>query len=154
MSTDVPAGFEPMNASDGFVNHVGPIYIRWERDTAALGFHVLPHHCNPANMCHGGMLMTVMDMGIAVALKAATKSDKFLPTINLSFDFLAPGKVGMWLQSECSFTFSTKRMGFAHGLLIGPEGPVVRANGIMKIPSDTDPRYQDARRRIGNPPTD
>ena len=171
LSTEVPAGFQPLNASDGFVDLVGPVYVKWQEPrratarretedasvllgaggTASLGFAVEARHCNPAGVCHGGMLMTVMDMGLAVALKAATKSDKFLPTINLTFDFVAPGRLGAWLQSEVSFTHATPRMGFAHGLLVGPDGPVLRANGIMKFPSDRDPRFAAASRKIGQP---
>jgi uncharacterized protein (TIGR00369 family) len=170
LTTDLPAGFQPLTAKDGFIDLVGPIFVRWteaprrataRRDsesasvllgagTASLGFRVEPKHANPAGICHGGMLMTVLDMGIAVALKVAAKSDKFLPTINLTFDFVAPAPVGAWLESEVSFTHTTPRMGFAHGLLVGPDGPVVRANGIMKIPSDRDPRFAEASRKIGH----
>lgn len=149
MRTDLPAGFELLPGVDGFISHVGPIYVRWATDTASLGFRVAPQHANPAGICHGGMLMTVMDMGIAVALKAAAKSDKFLPTINLAFDFLAPAPIGAWLESRVDFTFTTPRMGFAHGLLLGLDGPVLRANGIMKIPSDRDPRFLAASRQVG-----
>ncbi|MEQ9643079.1 MAG: PaaI family thioesterase [Alphaproteobacteria bacterium] len=150
MSTDPPAGFVPLPDVDGFITHVGPLYVRWTEASAQLGFRVAEHHANPAGICHGGMLMTLMDMGIAVALKVAAKSEMFLPTINLSFDFLAPANVGDWLVSEVSFTHTTPRMGFAHGLLIGPNGPVARANGIMKIPKADDARFMAASRRVGN----
>ncbi len=150
MPTDPPDGYRPLPDVDGFITHVGPLYVRWTEDSASLAFRVAQHHANPAGMCHGGMLMTLMDMGIAVGLKVAAKSEMFLPTINLSFDFLAPAHVGDWLESEVSFTFTTPRMGFAHGLLIGPNGPVVRANGIMKIPKADDARFQTASRRVGN----
>ena len=36
------------------------------------------------------------------------------------------------------------RMGFASGLLIGPEGPVMRCNGIAKLPNANDKRFAQA----------
>jgi uncharacterized protein (TIGR00369 family) len=145
---DIPAGFVPLPAIDSFIAHVGPLYIRPGETGAPLGFRVAPRHANPAGICHGGMLMTVMDMAVAVAVKVAARSDKFLPTINLGFDFLRPAPIGAWLQSQVDFSYHTRRMGFAQGLLIGPEGPVLRANGIVKIPRDDDPTFAAAHRRV------
>jgi len=45
------------------------------------------------------------------------------------------------MQTELEVIQTTKRMGFVRGLLNGPNGPVMRFNGILKIPSETDPRY-------------
>ena len=102
----------------------------------------MPHHCNPAGICHGGMMMTVMDMAIGVATSMAAATNAFTPSVNLTYDFVAPGKMGWWLQSKIDWVHATKRTGFANGYLMGPEGPVLRANGICKIASADDPRFQ------------
>ena len=68
----IPDGFVPLDF-DGlfdhlethFTQHVGPIYVRQTEAGRQLGFEVKPHMCNPAGICHGGMLMTVMDVGLA-----------------------------------------------------------------------------------------
>jgi acyl-coenzyme A thioesterase PaaI-like protein len=137
----IPEGFEAFPQVEGFAVHIGPIYWRRGSEGADIGFRVLPHMCNPAGICHGGMMMTVMDMAIGVAATIAAKTVKFAPSVNLACDFLQPGQLGDWLQSKVDFTFTTRRTGFASGLLIGSNGPVLRANGIVKIPSDGDTRF-------------
>ena len=137
----VPEGFEPFPQLEGFAVHIGPLYWRRSEGGADVGFRVLPHMCNPARICHGGMMMTAMDMAIGIAATFAAKTNKFAPSVNLACDFLQPGQLGDWLQSKVDFTFTTKRTGFASGLLIGSNGPVLRANGIVKIPSDNDSRF-------------
>jgi hypothetical protein len=38
-------------------------------------------------------------------------------------------------------------MGFADGFLVGPHGPVLRCNGICKLPRADDPRFGAAARQ-------
>jgi uncharacterized protein (TIGR00369 family) len=139
--TGIPEGFGPFPQVEGFAVHIGPIYWRRNAEGADIGFRVLPHMCNPAGICHGGMMMTVMDMAVGVAATFAARTTKFAPSVNLSCDFLQPGQLGDWLQSKVDFTFTTRRTGFASGLLVGSNGPVMRANGIVKIPSEGDTRF-------------
>jgi len=144
-----PDGFEPFPFAQGFATLVGPIFQRLGevdgRTNLALGFRVAPHHCNPAGICHGGMLMTVMDIAIGVNTAIAAQTQTFTPSVNLTYDFLRPGMIGEWLETRIDFAHTTKRTGFAAGLLIGPNGPVLRANGICKIPSAEDPRFGGKR---------
>jgi len=137
-----PAGFELFPHADGFATHVGPLYFKMRDGEGVLGFRVMPHHCNPAGICHGGMMMTVMDMAIGVAISVGAKTGGFTPSVNLTYDFVAPGPMGAWLQSKVDWVHTTKRTGFANGYLIGPDGPVMRANGICKITDPNDPRFQ------------
>jgi uncharacterized protein (TIGR00369 family) len=136
-----PEGFVPFPQTAGFAHHIGPIYWRLADGAASLGFRVEPHMCNPAGICHGGMMMTVMDMAVGVAATIAARTQKFAPSVNLVCDFLQPGQLGDWLHSKVDFTYTTRRTGFAAGILIGSNGPVMRANGIVKIPSDNDTRF-------------
>ena len=120
--------------SEDFMSHVGPVYWRLdEGGMPQLGFEVLPHMCNPMGICHGGMLMTVLDTGLAVVLHAALKETRFTPSMSFNFDFLAPGKLGEWLQTSGQCVRKTKRTGFVNGLLSHADGPVMSASGIFKI---------------------
>ena len=60
-------------------------------------------------------------------------------------DFLQPAHKGEWLFSNINFRHTTRRMGFASGLLIGPNGPVMRCNGIAKLPKSNDKRFAKAK---------
>ncbi|MGB0342974.1 MAG: PaaI family thioesterase [Parvibaculales bacterium] len=135
-----PDGWQLFDMSDRlgadtphFLAHIGPIYVREDDIGRHLGFRVMPHMCNPVGICHGGMLMSVMDTGLAFILHNALKNPHFTPSVSFNFDFLAPGKVNDWLEVEGQCTRHTKRTGFVSGLLNGPDGPVMSASGIFKI---------------------
>ena len=75
---DIPAGWHELDFSGRFdhldthfTDHVGPLFVRGAEGARQLGFRVEPHMCNPAGICHGGMLMTVMDVGLAFGLHNA-----------------------------------------------------------------------------------
>ena len=109
-----------------------------------MGFVVSDIHMNPAGICHGGVMMTLMDMAVGMNVQLAAETETFSPTIQMSFDFLKPAYKDEWLFSEINFRHTTRRMGFASGLLIGPNGPVVRCNGIAKLPNANDKRFAQA----------
>jgi len=90
-------------------------------------------------------MVTVMDMALGVAMARAADFKGFVPTVNMTSDFLMPAKHGDWLESKVEFGRASRRMAFAEGLLIGPEGPVLRCNGIGKLPSKTDPVFGQVR---------
>jgi len=138
---DIPAGFQPFPVDEGFVERIGPLYWKLDGDHGVLGFRVLEHHLNPVGICHGGMMMSVMDMAVGFNLRLASGTQAFPPSIQLAYDFLQPGRAGDWLQSAIDFTHTTPRMGFANGLLVGSEGPVLRCNGICRLPRADDPRF-------------
>ncbi len=150
LMTDSPQTTEPSGAPDGFTNfevgngfadYIGPIYWKLEKDSCELGFRVMEHHLNPGKICHGGMMMTVTDMAIGLAICWNLRLLSFAPSINNGYDFIGAGRLGEWMQTETEVIQTTKRMGFARGILMGPNGPVLRYNGILKIPSDNDPRF-------------
>ncbi len=146
MSDDIPAGFVDFPVYEGFPNHIGPLYMCVDEARAALGFRVLPHHVNPVGICHGGAMMSVMDMAIGMAILRERKSASFVPSVNLTFDFIKPARIGDWLESEVDFVRNTRRLGFAQGLLNGPDGPVLRCSGICKLPREDDPTFGRDRR--------
>ncbi len=89
-------------------------------------------------------MMTLMDMAVGMNVQLAAKTEIFSPTIQMSYDFLKPAHEDEWLFSNINFRHTTRRMGFASGLLIGPDGPVMRCNGIAKLPKANDKRFAKA----------
>ena len=136
----IPEGFKPLDfggmfdhLDTYFTKHVGPLYVRETKQGRQLGFEVKPHMCNPAGICHGGMLMTVMDVGLAFILHNAMGHHTFTPSVSFNFDFLAPGQLGDFLTCEGECTMQSKNLGFVSGRLVGKDGPVITGSGIMKI---------------------
>ncbi len=151
MNNDIPDGFKEFSQTNGFAGHAGPLYAKVVDGKGSIGFRVLPHHANPVGICHGGAMMTVMDMAIGMAIMLKNPEAPFVPSVNLTFDFLKPGNLGDWLYTEVDFVHSTRRMGFASGIMLGSDGPVLRCNGICKIPRGEDPTFGRHLRDLTTP---
>jgi uncharacterized protein (TIGR00369 family) len=133
---DIPAGFLPLKLSMGFLEAVGPLYGKWADERLALGFRVEVRHCNPGSVAHGGMLATFADMLLPIASRFQSKAEMgFLPTVNLTCDYLAPAPLGAWVEGRAEPVKTTKNLLFAQGLATADGLPVLRANGIFKITS-------------------
>ena len=135
-SIAVPAGFHPLALGGGdFIGINGPLYLRHEGPLVQLGLRVEQRHCNPMGNCHGGMLASFGDMVLPISIhrKAPEVGFKFLPTISLQLDYLAPAPLGAWLIGEAEVLRVTRSMVFAQGLISADGQPVVRISGIFKI---------------------
>ncbi len=143
---DVPAGFQRLHfAGVAFNVLIGPIYMKREEDGGLrLGFRVQAAHCNPAKMLHGGMMMTMADMTAGFVTGFTAGIDKFMPTINMTFDFVAPGKQGDWIDCTGAVVKVTRRMAFATVTLHAGTEQLLRASCIMKIPSGDGPKFDRA----------
>lgn len=147
----VPDGFR-LIAFDGatFNALIGPLYIRRDEAEAVLGFRVERHHCNPGGILHGGMMMSVADMTAGFCTSFSAGIDKFMPTVNMTFDFVAPGNVGDWIEGRSQVVKITRSLAFAT-VDLGVAGPaggrrrILRASCIMKIPAGEGMRFDRAR---------
>ena len=93
-------------------------------------------------ICHGGMISTFCDMLLPISAHylSADVARRFLPTINLQVDFLAPSPNGAWVQGEAQLLRATRSMVFMQGLVTADGQSVARVSGIFKI----GPRFEDA----------
>ena len=148
-AADIPEGFQARRFGEGFIGVNGPLYARRRDGGFQLGFRVEPRHCNPMNICHGGMMATFCDM--LLPLSAHVLSDvgnRFLPTINLQIDYLAASPLGAWVQGEAQVLRTTRSLVFMQGLVHADDAPVARVSGIFKI----GPPFDDATDRIASAP--
>ena len=145
VADDPPSGFRPINFSrngtrSDFNTHIGTLYgKRGEKGTSdafVMGFRVQPHMCNPVGGLHGGMMMTVADLVAGMGTNVLTGMRRFLPTVNMTFDFVAPARVGDWVEGRCEVVRVTRNLAFAHIFLTVGERRILRASSIMKVPSD------------------
>jgi uncharacterized protein (TIGR00369 family) len=132
---DIPAGFAPFEMGGEFMRLNGPLYLRREGDLVQVGFRVEARHCNPRDVCHGGMLASFCDMLLPITThhKSVEVGRRFLPTINLQIDYLGPAPLGAWVQGEAQVLRVTRSMVFAQGLATADGAPAVRVSGIFKI---------------------
>lgn len=136
----VPAGFRLFPLPGGFVGVNGPFLLRHEGHEVRLGFRVEARHCNVAGICHGGMLATFADMllPIGAILQVPAVQKRFLPTVSLQIDYLAPAKLGAWVEGEMQVLRTTRTMVFAQGLVTSDGEPALRCSGVFKIGPEID----------------
>jgi uncharacterized protein (TIGR00369 family) len=132
---DIPPGFKAMPMGGDFVGNNGPFYLRHEGDLVLMGFRVEKRHTNPLGNCHGGMLATFCDMLMPISIhrKSAEVGMRFLPTINLQIDYLAPAPLGAWVEGEVQVLRVTRSIVFAQGLVTADGTTALRTSGIFKI---------------------
>jgi uncharacterized protein (TIGR00369 family) len=139
----IPEGFQRLSfPPSAFVQMTGPIYGRRTDGIFTLGFRVEDKHCNAAGVCHGGMIATVCDMLITVGANIQSGQSRFLPTVSMTCDYLAPAKHGAWVEGRVDVLRVTRNLLFASGLLeVAGDGPVARVSGVMKVSGEPDPRF-------------
>jgi acyl-coenzyme A thioesterase PaaI-like protein len=134
-NASVPAGFIelPFEGGEHFLSLTGPLYAKRDGNKLVLGFRVEKRHCNIAGICHGGMLMTFADMQLGLGARFDAEEDVgFMPTVNLTADFLAPAPLGAWVEGRTDLLRSTRNFLFCQCIVSSNGAPVMRASGIMK----------------------
>lgn len=132
MSAEIPAGFEPRHESGEFTAHIGPMYIKLEEDGTMLhGFRAESYHANRRGVVHGGMLMSLADNALGMAVWRAVEN-KPCATVSMNSDFLAPARVGDWVEARGVITRVTRSMVFVRGQVTSNDVPVLTATGVWK----------------------
>jgi len=132
MYMGIPPGYVAL-PDIGFTGVNGPLYVSRQGDKLIFGFRVEPRHANVMGTCHGAMMMLLADMQLPLAAHfQAGLDDRFLPTVNLTADFLASPVVGDWIQGETDVVRVTRNLVFTQGIFRVDDKPVLRANGIFK----------------------
>ena len=128
----VPEGYLPFPIEGGFEAHVGPLYIRRLDDAVRLGFRVAEKHLNPRRTLHGGMMMTLIDDAIAVAVGVDTANPS-MATVSLNGDFLAAAKADGWVEAEGEVVRRTRELVFTRGAITCEGRTLFTASGVWKL---------------------
>jgi uncharacterized protein (TIGR00369 family) len=137
----IPSGFAALALGGAFIRHNGPLYMKKADGRVWMGFRVEERHCNPAQICHGGMMASFCDMLLPISAHYLSPDigQRFLPTINLQIDYLAGSPLGAWVQGEAQLLRATRSLVFMQGLVKADAVVAARVSGIFKIgPSFAD----------------
>ncbi|TCO75664.1 PaaI family thioesterase [Chromatocurvus halotolerans] len=148
MSPDsVPEGFELMPEGLAYSDSLQPYYrcVGANRELM-FGLRVLDQHCNLMGICHGGALMTLADIAAASTVSSQLEAPRGLPTVSLSFDFIAPGRKGSWLQTHTDHVETKRRFGFCSGVIRDGDKVIARYSGTFYIPDHQGVWKDDAGR--------
>lgn len=134
---DLPPGpqWVAISASPGnaFQEMVLDAWGRLEGDCPVIGFRVHQKQCNPRSICHGGMLMTFADFFLpTIARLLHEDDDSFTPTVSLTTMFLAPARLGSWVEGRANVLRRSRNLLFVEGLATSDGEPVMQVSGIFK----------------------
>jgi len=101
--------------------------------------------CNPAGGLHGGMMMTAADLVGTMGGGALVGLRKFLPTVSMTCDFVAPARLGDWVEGRPELVRQTRSLLFTNIYLTVGEEKILRASAIAKIPSGDGLTFGRAR---------
>ncbi len=131
----IPPGFHPVQAGGPFIAANGPLYWLHEPGVTRLGLRVQQRHVNPLGHLHGGMMASFCDMLIPLAVHRQNPElrRRFLPTISLQIDYLAPAPLGCWIEGTAELLRATRSLVFAQGLVTADNVTCARVSGVFKI---------------------
>lgn len=142
----VPAGFAPIDGPSPFGRLLGPIHERPEEGGAfARGLRIEDRHTNLGGVVHGGVLMSFADVVLGtVSYRHAGRPGA---SIRMVSDFVAPARVGDWLEGRGAVTKATRSIVFAAGELTVDGRTILTMAGTYKLLGE--PRDADRDLRAG-----
>ncbi|MDM0035751.1 PaaI family thioesterase [Variovorax sp. J22P271] len=132
----VPTGFTPSDLHEGFLDHVGPLFMKASSDTSqfVLAFRAEIRHANRYGVLHGGMLATLADVAIGANLARTGEGVETTLTLNLKLDYIAAGRVGDWIEAHVELTKERGRVRFGECVIRSGDQVLVRASAVFYVP--------------------
>ena len=105
-----------------FVSHLGFELEKFENGDSAIGYSPQPEHLNSFAVTHGGVVMTLMDVTMAVAARSV-QLDMGVVTIEMKTSFMrpAPGD-GSRLTAKGRLMHRTATLAFTEATLFDAQG--------------------------------
>ena len=123
-------GFIEFPPLSPFVMLNGPIYARLiEPDDLELGFSVQEKNTNLSGICHGAVLMGLLDSVMGACILYRLSPEYSVVTLSLSTNFLCPARIGDFLVGHATIDGHSKSHVFVTGSLKGPGGVLATATG-------------------------
>lgn len=130
-ASSIPEGFEPVDRGSAFLALLGPVYMKQAApDRTVIGVRIDGRHTNVKGIAHGGMLTTLADSALGIAI-AIANNEKPMVTVNLSTDFVAAAHPGDWVEAHVDIQRIGGRLAFANCYLYVGEKRIMRASGVF-----------------------
>lgn len=119
-----------------FVDHLGARLLSCAEGASHVELDLAPHHCNSFGVAHGGVLMTLLDVTMAMAGRSRTyhadDEQMGLVTIEMKTTFMQPAQ-GARIASHGRCVYRTRTMAFCEADIVDEGGrTVARASGTFK----------------------
>jgi uncharacterized protein (TIGR00369 family) len=108
-------------ADSEFTKWAGLELVSLGDGTAEVSLDLEPHHLNPQGIVHGGILATLLDTAIGLAVRTELRPGLTHRTAQLNVHFLAKGETGRLVGVGRSLHLG-KQMGYGEGEILNPDG--------------------------------
>jgi uncharacterized protein (TIGR00369 family) len=124
----------------------GSEFYRWagmELVDASLGrveiaFEAGPQHLNLQGLVHGGMLATLADTAMGLAVRTVLQPGRRHVTVQLGVEFLSPGRPGKIIAQGRSVKIGSQ-LGFAEADVTDPNGRLLaKAHSTLSVTSEKE----------------
>jgi acyl-CoA thioesterase len=126
----------PLNAFPDnipFVRDLGVEFVSADKGRAVLALDLTPRHLNSLSVAHGGVLMTLLDVAMAVAGRSLDTVAGGGVTVEMKTNFLQPANAGTRIIASAHAYHRSGSMTFCDSELRDAEERLIaRAMGIFK----------------------
>ena len=125
-----PTGFR---ADIPFVNDLGVEFLAADAGRATIVLQLRARHLNSWNVAHGGVIMTLLDVAMAVAGRSLDPSTGGGVTVEMKTSFVQPGFAGSRLTASGYAFHRSSTMAFCEGEVRDETGRLIaRSMGTFK----------------------
>lgn len=137
----IPDGFKPVNRGGPFIAMLGPLYYKkQEQGCSIIALRIEDKHLNIRGIAHGGMLVTLADSALGIALSMSRTPPQPMVTVNLTTDFVDSAHPGDWVEAHVDIQRVGKRMAFANCYLHVGDKRILRASGVFALMPPVKPK--------------
>ena len=129
-------GWRP-NPEPGFTAHIGPVWERPDGERTRYGMVMRDIHANLNGVVHGGVIATFADFSLALECRRVTNGAR-QATIQLDIHYLDAGRIGEFIEADCTVTRSARSVVFVTGRILAGDRLIATAQGVWKIQSGTN----------------
>jgi acyl-CoA thioesterase len=123
----------PFRQDIPFIKDLGVQFISAENGRAAVALDLTPRHLNSWSVAHGGVLMTLLDLAMAVAGRSLDPAAGGAVTVEMKTSFVQPANAGTRLIASAHAFHRSGAMVFCDGEVHdGEERLIAKAMGTFK----------------------
>lgn len=130
---EIPDGFVPANFSPGFLDHSGPYYLKNGQGAPIVGCRIMPHHMNYVGSAHGGVLATLADVALSLAVFVSDEPNRPVSTVTMSTNFLSAARLGEWVEAVGTIDRIGKTLAYAHGSILCADRMLMTMSAVFNI---------------------
>ncbi|MFL5248570.1 MAG: PaaI family thioesterase [Myxococcales bacterium] len=143
MEENLPEGFARLDRGGPFLASLGALYAKKTEQGLVIAMRIEDRHLNTRGIAHGGMLVTLADSALGIAIATAGQDPsrpRAFVTVNLSVDFIASAREGDFVEAHVGIEKLGARLAFATCFLQVGTRRVLRASGVFATVTPARPK--------------